>query len=122
MSQPLRILIVEDEVFIAMAIEEALEELGHAITGTATTEDNAVRLARETSPQVILMDIRLANGGDGIAAASRIRAERDPALVFLTANTEPATRLRALALQPLAILDKPLILEELKTILDQLRP
>jgi CheY-like chemotaxis protein len=108
MMRPLRVLIVEDEFFIAMALEQAVEDFGHTVIGTAATEETAIRLASETQPDVVLLDIRLANGGDGIRVAHRIMPGRPVEVVFLTANTEPATQARALAVAPRAILDKPI--------------
>ena len=71
----LKILIVEDEFFVALDVEEQARSLGHTVVGTAITADEAVRMAGERRPDVILMDIRLAGATDGIAAALAIRSQ-----------------------------------------------
>ncbi len=68
----LKILIVEDEFLIAMDLELVLQELGHVIVGIASTYDEAVNLAAEHKPDLALVDIHLADGPTGIAAASQI--------------------------------------------------
>ena len=92
MKSNLKILIVEDEFFIAMDVEEQARSLGHTVVGTAMTAEEAVRMAGETRPDLVLMDIRLAGATDGIAAALAIRSQYGIASVFVTANTDPHTR------------------------------
>lgn len=110
----LKILIVEDEFFIALDVEEQVRSLGHTVVGTAITADEAVRMAGERRPDVILMDIRLAGTTDGIAAALAIRSQYGIESVFVTANTDPHTLMRAKAIRPLGVLEKPITLERLR--------
>ncbi len=110
----LKIMIVEDEFFIALDVEEQARSLGHTVVGTATTADEAVRMAGERRPDVILMDIRLAGATDGIAAALAIRSQYGIESVFVTANTDPHTLMRAKAIRPLGVLEKPITLERLR--------
>ena len=67
-----RILIVEDEMFVAMDIEAAVNKAGHKVVGFAGTAERAVTLAEETRPDLVLMDIYM-NGIDGIALCARIK-------------------------------------------------
>jgi len=83
-----RILIIEDEPVIALDLEDLVEELGHVVAGVATTCDNAVRLARKSHPQLILSDIKLADGSSGCEATSRIIRESDVPVIFITAFPE----------------------------------
>jgi len=110
----LKILIAEDEFFIALDVEEQARSLGHTVVGTAITADEAVRMAGESRPDVILMDIRLAGATDGIAAALAIRSQYGIESVFVTANTDPHTLMRAKAISPLGVLEKPVTLERLR--------
>lgn len=73
MNSSLKILIVEDEFFIALDTEEQAKILGHTVVGTAVNADEAVKIAGETNPDIVLMDIRLSGDRDGIAAATEIR-------------------------------------------------
>ena len=80
-----RLLIVEDEAMVAWALVETVRELGWSVCSTVTTEQAAVEAAFHFTPDVILMDYRLAHGGDGIVAARRIREATDTPIIFCTA-------------------------------------
>jgi two-component system, response regulator PdtaR len=110
----LRILIVEDEFFIALDAEEQAKALGHAVVGIAVSADEAIRLAAEERPDVVLMDIRLAGAEDGISAAREIRSRYGIQSIFVTANTDPSTLTQAKAVGPIGVLEKPLTQERLK--------
>ena len=110
-----RILIVEDEVVIAMEIESQLEQLGFLVAGHAVRGEGAIDLAAQTRPDLILMDIRLRGEMDGITAAETIfRRYRIP-IVFLTAHSDPSTLERAMNLQPYGYLLKPFRKNDLYT-------
>src|SRR4051812_30396080 len=64
-----RILIVEDDYFVAMSLEHGLKEAGYHIVGIAASASEAVKLAKEGRPVLAIMDIRLAGNSDGIEAA-----------------------------------------------------
>ena len=110
----LRVLIVEDEFFISLYIKDLVTTLGHAVIAIAVSADQAVSIAEREKPDVVLMDIRLIGSRDGIDAADEIRRRFGIASIFITANTDPQTRQRALAVQPLGILEKPLTEQRLK--------
>jgi CheY-like chemotaxis protein len=80
-----RLLIVEDEVMVAWALVETVHELGWKVCATVTTEQAAVEAASNLKPDAILMDYRLAEGGDGLLAARRIREVTDIPIIFCTA-------------------------------------
>jgi CheY-like chemotaxis protein len=104
----LKVLIVEDEFFIALDAEEQVKSLGHLVVGTAVSADQAIQIAGETRPDVVLMDIRLIGPVDGIAAAQEIRSRYGIEAIFVTANTDPSTLARAESIGPVAVLQKPL--------------
>jgi CheY-like chemotaxis protein len=107
---PLRVLIVEDELIIAWEVGEMLARLGCEVCGMAAGAADAIRLAGERRPDLVLMDVRLRRGGDGIAAAEAIMAERPVGVVFCTAYAEdPTTRARMAALAPVGVLSKPIL-------------
>lgn len=106
--QPLRVLIVEDEFFISLDTKSLLQSMGHTVVGIAVSADQAVRLAEQEMPDVVLMDIRLAGPRDGIEAAEEIHARFGINSIFVTANSDPHTRHRAQTIKPLGFLEKPL--------------
>ncbi|KQO69451.1 response regulator [Methylobacterium sp. Leaf469] len=86
MSEPLRVLIAEDEALVAMQLEFLLEDCGHAVVGTADTAQGAIRLARETQPDIVFVDLQLRGGSSGLDIVRTLRDESDAMLVFVTAN------------------------------------
>ena len=70
-----RILIVEDEVIIAMEMESSLQGLGYEVTSIVDTGEKAIEKAGEDKPGIILMDIRIKGEMDGIEAAEVIRSK-----------------------------------------------
>lgn len=83
-----KVLIIEDEPVIAADLESLVEELGHEVTGNATTHTEAVAMARANPPGLILCDIQLADNSSGIDAAHEILAEMDVPIIFITAFPE----------------------------------
>ncbi len=90
------VLIVEDEAIVAADLASKLSNLGFQIAATTATGEEAVAIARERRPALVMMDIRLAGKMSGIEAAERIRRECDLPIVFLTAHSDRAT-LRSVA-------------------------
>jgi len=83
-----RVLIIEDEPVIAMHLQDIVEEMGHSVCGLASTHDEATELSRSTNPDLVLADIRLADGSSGIDAVKEILADRSVPVVFITAYPE----------------------------------
>jgi two-component system, response regulator PdtaR len=113
-ARPLRILVVEDEFFISLDTKALLQSMGHAVVAIAVSADQAVRMAGREMPDVVLMDIRLAGTRDGIDAAEEIRSRFGISSIFVTANSDPQTRRRAQAVQPMGFLEKPLTEQRLR--------
>ncbi|MBI4805667.1 MAG: response regulator [Desulfovibrio sp.] len=89
------ILIVEDERIIALDLRSKVVKLGYTVLGLAHTGTEAVRLAGELQPDLVLMDIVLDGNLDGIEAARRIRNGCQVPVVFVSACNDPATKERA---------------------------
>ncbi|ESR25519.1 response regulator [Lutibaculum baratangense] len=102
-----RILVVEDDWFIGLEIETILKEAGHEVVDVVATADLAVRRAMETTPDLVLMDIRLMGPRDGIDAALEIRSRADIPCIFVSAHQDEATRRRAEASAPAGWVAKP---------------
>ena len=113
-TRSLRVLIVEDEFFISLDTKRLLHKLGHVVVAVAVSADQAVDIAERERPDVVLMDIRLIGTRDGIDAAEEIRRRLGIGSIFVTANTDPRTRQRAAAVQPMGFLEKPLTEQRLR--------
>ena len=83
-------LIVEDEPFVALDLEDAMVELGFYVCGVAPTQHRACSLAASEQPDVVLMDFCLEGGREGIEAA-RLREACQAEVVFITGHTDRAT-------------------------------
>ncbi len=101
------ILIVEDELIIAKGIEKRLKALGYAVTDMVSSGEEAVERALETLPELVLMDINLPGGMDGVTAAEKIRSLADIPVIFLTAYTDSDTLERAKISEPFGYIIKP---------------
>jgi len=95
-----RILVVEDEVVIAMEIESVLQQMGYEVLGPVMTGQDAIALTAEKRPDLILMDIRLKGDIDGISAADHIYHLYKIPVIFLTAHSDPKTVDKAIATHP----------------------
>jgi DNA-directed RNA polymerase specialized sigma24 family protein len=82
------VLIIEDETFIAMDIEELVESLGHHVIGIARTHGEAVALAKRKRPGLILADIQLADGSSGLDAVNELLGSLEVPVIFITAFPE----------------------------------
>ena len=102
-----RTLIVEDQVLVARDIANALAKRGFELVGRATTAQDAIRLAGEAFPDLIIADVNLRGAIDGITAMEQIRRVRDAAIVYLTAYSDATTLERAVATNPCGFVVKP---------------
>ena len=102
-----RILIVEDEIVSALMIQEFLEHSEHTVVASVTSGSEAVRVAVEVQPDLVLMDILLEGGLDGITAATQIHEQLGVPIIYITANAEDQTLQRAVATGPFGYLVKP---------------
>ena len=113
-----RILVVEDEVIIARDIAMQLVNLGYEVVGNTTRGDQAVCLAGELRPDLVLMDIQLDGPMDGITAAQVIRTQYSLPVVFLTAFAADEVLARAKLSEPYGYILKPFSERELQTVLE----
>lgn len=102
-----RIMIVEDETLIALDIENSLSSSGYTVVATAYGGDEAIRLALVHRPDLMLVDINLGTGPDGIDVVSEVRNHIDAEVIFITAYDDRSCRGRALSSEPAGYLTKP---------------
>ena len=120
MTKRLKILVVDDESLIAMALSDQLEFLGHEVVGTASGGDEAIALAAEHQPDLVLMDIHL-GGMDGLEAAARINSARPTAVIILTGFPDKTLVERGKECGVVAHLLKPIDLEDLRQAVETAR-
>lgn len=113
-----RILVVEDEGIVAMDIQNSLESLGYKGAEVASTGEEALERAGEITPDLVLMDIRLGGGMDGVETAMVMGESMDVPVVYLTAYTDEQTLEKAKMSQPFGYLVKPFSPKELQTTIE----
>ncbi len=110
-----RILIVEDERLVATDIAQCLQQLGYEVTGTAVSAVEALRQAVSTMPDLVLMDIKLKGGIDGVQAAEVLYDRMNIPVVYLTAFADVETVERAKNTFPSGYVLKPFDDRSLRT-------
>jgi PAS domain S-box-containing protein len=101
------ILIVEDEGVVALSIQAALTKMGYKVVGIAVTGNEAIALATEHKPDVILMDIHIKGDMDGIETTEKLNEIVDIPVIFLTAYADDETVKRAIKTKSHSYLVKP---------------
>ncbi len=107
------ILVVEDEVVIAMDLQATLIDLGHDVPEIVTSGEAAIQTALALHPDLILMDIHLSETLDGIDAAAAIMEVLDIPVIYLTAYADEETLKRASFTAPFGYILKPFEAREL---------
>ena len=102
----LRVLIVEDDTLVGLALKSQLQKLGHAVVGQAARPDEAQELFRAQKPDLVLVDIRL-DGGDGITLAGALLGERRCPMIIISAYGDKPLIERATAAGVFGYLIKP---------------
>jgi DNA-binding NarL/FixJ family response regulator len=119
-----RVFIVEDEFTTLSVLEGVAKSAGFQVVGTASNSAGAIQNAITARPDLLIMDILFPKGVDGIEAAKQIQDDAkdvklDLGIVFVTSQTDPATKDRALKLNPYAFVEKPFARDDLKQTLVQ---
>jgi DNA-directed RNA polymerase specialized sigma24 family protein len=99
------ILIIEDELLIALDLEHLVESLGHRVTGIARTRSEAITISKVKPPGLILADIQLADGSSGLDAVNELLASFEVPVIFITAY--PDRFLTGLRPEPAFLISKP---------------
>jgi len=113
-----RVLVVEDESIVAEDIHDILKNLGCNVTGIASSGEEAVRMASETGPDLVLMDVMLAGDMDGVEAARRIYDSLNVPVVYLTAYADEDTLQRAKMTGAFGYILKPFDERSLRSTID----
>jgi AmiR/NasT family two-component response regulator len=105
-SNPVRVVVAEDEAIIRLDLKEILEEDGYQVVGETGRGDQAIELVRELRPDLVILDIKMP-GMDGLTAAKHIATERLAAVLILTAFSQHDLVEQARDAGALAYLVKP---------------
>lgn len=107
METRINILIVEDEGILAMDLSDQLEDDGYQVVGVASNGRKAIDMFRQHSVDLVLCDINIKGEIDGIQTISELCQIREVAVIYLTAQTDRETILRAKQTYPAAYITKP---------------
>ncbi len=112
--KPAKVLIVEDDSVIAQILSKMLEDAGYLVTGIATNCKDGERVARETKPDIALVDIMLDDDAcDGIDLEHSLRTEMHIPVIFITASSDTSLRTRLQNAHCYGFLSKPVNAHEL---------
>lgn len=109
----LRVLIADDDGLTSMLLQRILLSFGHEVVAVAGDGEQAVQLARESNPDLLILDIRMPVLG-GLEAARQIRSQRPVPIIILSAHTESGLGSEAAGAGASAYLVKPFTAEQLK--------
>ncbi|RLA79108.1 MAG: DNA-binding response regulator [Epsilonproteobacteria bacterium] len=110
-----KILIVEDEPIVALELKTEVEKLNIEVTGMVHTQKKVLLSIEKNEPDIILMDVKLGKGNDGINIAKEIQKTKNIPILYVTAFSDDNTMERAFSTNPLGYIVKPFKKEDLKT-------
>jgi CheY-like chemotaxis protein len=116
---PVQILIVEDERIIAAELTRRITRLGYEVVATVGSGAEAIERARESCPDLVLMDIGLAGEMNGLEAGVRIWEEFKIPIVYVTAYADELAMAQARTPQPVLAVRKPFDIPQLRHTLEQ---
>lgn len=116
----LRILIVEDDMLISLALEDILERADHIVVASAIDMHGALKAAESSQADIAIMDVDLARGTSGVETARLLRQRHDIPSLFVSGRLSDELRAMASEWDPAGFIGKPFaerqILEALKTV------
>ncbi|HZA25878.1 MAG TPA: response regulator, partial [Dehalococcoidia bacterium] len=109
-----KVLVVDDEIIIARELEARLRNFGYEVLEIASSGEQAISVAEQAGPDLVLMDIVLKGDMDGVEAAAEIRKRWAIPIIYLTAYNDDATLKRARVTEPFGYIVKPFSERELR--------
>ncbi len=119
-KKKVKLLIVEDEAWEVYYIQTILKGLDYEFCKPAAKGKEALQSVEQDPPDVILMDIRLAGGMDGIETTRAILKRWDIPIIFMTGYPTPDVCKQVAELKPAAFFEKPVSRGDIKAVLDDL--
>lgn len=108
------VLVVEDDMILTVVLERYLGKLGCNVKAKAQRGDEAIDKAYKIGPELIFMDIKLNGSMDGIEAMHKIREFSDVPVIYVTGNSDSATKERAEETKFADYLVKPIMLPDIE--------
>ena len=113
-----RILIVEDDILTSKHIETVLKKFGYEIAGVCNRVEAAMRVLKEQTPDLVILDINLNELIDGVQLASMINLDYQIPFIYLTSYTDEATLERIRQTNPYGYIVKPFNKFELRNVIE----
>ena len=114
----MKILIVEDDDILALSLQNKLVDLGYGTPASVESGKQAVQVADQYRPNLVLMDIKLNGRMDGVEAARQIWELFEIPVIFISADLDIDTMQRALLTVPAGYLVNPVQLENLSRVIE----
>ena len=108
MSENIKVMIVEDEAITAKCMQMDLQDMGLEVINPVSNGEDAVKVALQERPSLILMDIRLAGKMDGIETAEKILRNQKIPIIYLSGFSTGVIKERARMTNPVGFLEKPI--------------
>ena len=102
-------------IFIAEDLRAHLEELGYEVSGMCDNALDAMAEIAERKPHLLLLDINLGEGADGVKLAEKVKAKNQMPFIFVTSHSDKATLERVKPLRPAGFIIKPFDENDLRT-------
>ncbi|MBK8846487.1 MAG: response regulator [Bacteroidetes bacterium] len=109
-----KVLIVEDDSVLSLFYRSLLKRMGYQVCAVVANSDLVEEKLRETSPDFIMMDVKIAGNLDGIDTARKVRETHHLPIIFSTGNSELATMQRAREISNSEYLIKPIMEADLR--------
>lgn len=113
MNSPKKVLIVEDEMIIALLLKRMVKNLGHQVIDKVASGEEAISVVQERPPDLILMDIRLKGKIDGIETMARIHEMSDIPVIYISGNTDSINQEKIKKTDYIEFLSKPITISDL---------
>ena len=104
----MRVLIVEDDVIIAMHLAMLVADFGHEVCASVRTSSEAIARAIALTPDFALLDLRLAGGDSGVDVARELYENQAMRCIFVSGNLDESTRTALLPYEPIEFVGKPI--------------
>jgi CheY-like chemotaxis protein len=109
-----KILVVEDEMMLALVLKKNLEKLGHVVLEVQSNGLSAIDAVSESKPDLIIMDIKLIGSIDGIQTMIEIRKFSEIPVIYVSGNADTSVKEKAQETESSEFMSKPIDLYELQ--------
>lgn len=114
----MRVVVVEDEALVALALRMALEGLGHEVCAIAHSAADALDAAMAHGPDLLICDVNLGRGGNGVEVAADAHRRWGLRTIFVSGSIDGALRSATRGFEPLGFVHKPFSTSRLAGLLD----